>query len=98
MARGTGRQTHGEYEGLLQGYGKENIEIRPKNMKEVYVLLADGDGTTMRSIDTPFGVAVTTEVEAGRFVKEGHVGYTHSYAKIRIFTDKDEAIKWAFQK
>ena len=64
--------------------------------KYVYVLLSDGDGT-MRSSDTPFGVAVTTEAEAERFVKEGKVGYTHSYAKVRVFDNKDDGIKWAFK-
>lgn len=39
-------------------------------MVEVFVLLADGDGT-MRSIDTPWGVAVTTEKEAKRYVEGG---------------------------
>jgi hypothetical protein len=64
--------------------------------KYVYVLLSDGDGT-MRSSDTPFSVAVTTETEAERFVKEGKVGYTHSYAKVRVFDNKDDGIKWAFK-
>ena len=69
------------------------------NETYVYVLLSDGDGT-MHSIATPFGVAVTTEEEAKRFVKkakeEGWWG--PSYHKVRIFTDKDEAIKWRFSK
>ena len=60
-------------------------------MQEVYVLLADGDGT-MRSNDTPFGVAVTTEDEAKRFVAEGKFGYSHSYEKVKIFETKDEAL------
>ena len=50
-------------------------------MKEVFVLLADGDGT-MNSSDTPWGVAVTTEEEAQSYVKKGGIGYTHSYAKL----------------
>jgi hypothetical protein len=65
-------------------------------MKEVYVLLADGDGT-MRSTEEPFGVAVTTEAEAKRFVIEGKVGYSHSYAKLTIFENKDEAIEFSRQ-
>ena len=64
-------------------------------MKEVYVLLADGDGT-MRSSDEPFGVAVTTKEEAKRFVEDGHVGFTHSYRKVRIFENKDEALEWRY--
>lgn len=66
--------------------------MKKNNMKKVYVLLSDGDGT-MRSQDTPFGVAVTTEEEAKRFVKEGNFGYTHSYEELYIFDDKDEGIK-----
>ena len=66
-------------------------------MIQVFLLLADGSGT-MRSHDEPFGVAVTTETEAKRFVAEGKVGYTHSYQRIEIFVDKDDAIKSAFPK
>ena len=78
--------------------GAEEIinEIK-RQLKEVFVLLADGDGT-MRSIDQPFGVAVTTEAEAKRYVKEGKVGYTHSYEKVTIFDNKDEAINFRFGK
>jgi len=65
--------------------------------QEVYVLLADGDGT-MRSSNEPFGVAVTTKEEAKRFIKDGGVGYTHSYSKLTIFENKDEAIKWRFSR
>lgn len=61
-------------------------------MKEVYVLLADSDGT-MRSYDEPFGVAVTTEEEAKRYVKEGGIGYSQSYQKLIVFDNKDEVIK-----
>lgn len=68
-----------------------------KNYTEVYVLMADSDGT-MRSRDIPFGVAVTSKEEADRFVKEGGVGYTRSYETVRIFTDKDAAIEFAFGK
>ncbi len=66
-------------------------------MKEVYVLLADGDGT-MRSVDEPFGVAVTTKEEAERFVLEGGVGYSHSFCKLAIFDDKDDAINFRYKK
>jgi len=74
---------------LLQENIDEKIEtdkasvVTKETIDTIYVLLADGDGT-MRSIDTPFGVAVTTEKEAKRFVEEGRVGYTHSYAKLTI--------------
>lgn len=66
-------------------------------MKEIYVLMADGDGT-MRSQDTPFGVAVDTRAEAERFVRDGGVGYTHSYARVVVFANKDEAIAWYARK
>lgn len=66
-------------------------------MKEVYVLMCDSDGT-MHSIDRPFGVAVSSEDEAKRFVKEGKFGYTHSYEKLFIFDNKDDAIKWRFSQ
>ena len=59
---------------------------------EVYVLLADGDGT-MRSIDEPFGVAVTSEEEAKRYVEEKGIGFTHSYTKLTVFDNKDDALK-----
>jgi hypothetical protein len=55
---------------------------------EYYELLADGDGT-LRSHDTPFGVAVRTEAEAKRFVREGRVGYTHSYRKVVVYDGVD---------
>lgn len=57
----------------------------------VYILLVDADGT-MRSQDRPFGVAVTSEAEAQRYVDEGGLGYSHSYEKVRIFQNKDAAI------
>ncbi len=66
-------------------------------MKEVYVLMADGDGT-MRSQDEPIGAAVATEEEAKRYVTEGGVGYTHSYRKLIIFENKDEALDHLYPK
>lgn len=66
-------------------------------MKEVYVLLADGDGT-MRSQDEPFGVAVSSKEQADLYVRDGGVGYTHSYQKLVVFDDKDEAIRHAFPR
>ena len=59
-------------------------------MKEVFVLLADGDGT-MRSKDEPWGAAVTTEEEAKRYTEKGNIGFTHSYTKVKIFETYDEA-------
>ena len=64
-------------------------------MKEIYVLLADGDGT-MRSSDEPFGVAVTSEEEAKQYVEKGGVGYSHSYAKVVVFATASEAVSFAF--
>lgn len=66
-------------------------------MKEVFVLQADSDGT-MRSQDTPIGVAVTSEDEAKRFVKEGGVGYSHSYVKVQVFDNKDDALNHLYPK
>jgi len=58
---------------------------------EVFILKADGDGTTF-SRDQPIGVAVTTEEEAKRYVSEGGVGYTHSYEKVIVFANKDDGL------
>jgi hypothetical protein len=65
---------------------------RSESMKEVFVLLSDGDGT-MRSVDEPFGVAVSTEAEAKRFVKKGNMGYSQSYQKLVVFDTFEEGIK-----
>lgn len=56
-------------------------------MQEVFVLLADGAGTSH-----PWGAAVTTEEEAKRYVIEGGIS-SHSYAKVRIFKTYEEARK-----
>lgn len=61
---------------------------------EVFVLRADTAGT-LRSSDDPIGVAVTTQAEAVRFVAEGGVGYSRSYLKVRVFADKDAALRHA---
>ncbi len=61
----------------------------------VYILLSDGDGT-LRSIPEPFGVAVRTEEEAKRFVKEDKVGYSQGYEKVRIFDSAKEGIAWKY--
>lgn len=63
--------------------------------KDIYVLLADGDGT-MHSQPEPFGVAVDTEDEAKRFVRMGKVGYSHSYAKVRVFSTFKEGVDWKY--
>ena len=52
-------------------------------MKNVYLLKCDADGT-MRSIDKPFGYAVTTEDEAKKFVNSDKGGYSNSYEKVTI--------------
>lgn len=81
-------------ENTLQGrvwiryYGGEGL-------KEVFVLLADGADTFFSSAE-PFGVAVTTEEEAKRFVREGHVGTRQSYEKLRIFDSMNEAVAWRY--
>jgi len=59
--------------------------------------MSDDSGTTF-SRDMPFGVAVKTEEEAKRFVKEGKFGYGHSYEKITLFDNKDDAIKFYLKK
>jgi hypothetical protein len=63
--------------------------------KEIFVLLADGDGTT-RSIPEPFGVAVETKEEAERFVAESYCGYSRSFAKVRLFDNWEAALKWKY--
>ena len=68
-------------------------QILVNNPQDIFVLLSDGDGT-MHSKDTPFGVAVTTEEEAKRFVAKGSFGYTHSYEKLRVFDTFEEGIKF----
>lgn len=67
------------------------------DIKEIYILKADGDGT-MRSTDDTFGVAVDNIDEAIRFVEEGGIGYTHSFEKIVIFSNKDDACTYAFRR
>lgn len=66
-------------------------------MKTIYLLKADPDGT-MRSIDTPFGAAVTSKEEAELYVKEGGVGYTHSYEELVVYDTKKEALENAFKR
>lgn len=66
-------------------------------MKEVYVLLSDGDGN-MHSIDVLWGAAVTTEKEAKAYVAKGGIGYTHSYEKVEVFESYEEARKAIYGK
>lgn len=67
--------------------------IKGKNMKEVYILKCDSDGT-MRSIPEPFGVAVTNEEDAKRFATDfKNYGYKQSYEKIKIYETLEEALK-----
>lgn len=77
-------------------FGTNKHTIR-NNTQTLYLLLADGDGTT-RSKDMPFGVVVTTKEEAERYVKEGGVGYSHAYEELKVFDNKDNALNWKFKK
>lgn len=62
---------------------------------EVFVLLMDGDQTT-RSVPEPFGVAVTTEAEAKRYVAEGGNPSVYAYQRLRVFADYDDACRAVF--
>lgn len=59
---------------------------------EVFVLLADSDGT-MHSKDEPWGVAVTSEEEAQRYVRESKMGYSRSYTRAGVFRTYEEALR-----
>lgn len=58
---------------------------------DIFLLLADGDGT-MHSIPEPFGVAVTSEEEAKKFV-ESKFSYRDRYQKVTVFGTIQEAIE-----
>ena len=76
----------------------QKVEKHLKNApQEVFVLLCDSSGTTFSS-DEPFGVAVTTEDEAKRFVADGKFGYSQSYSKLTIFESSDEAKSFSVKK
>ena len=60
--------------------------------RKVYILMADGDGTT-RSRPEPFGVAVNSKEEAERFVKEGNVGWNQTYSEIKVFDNFESGVK-----
>lgn len=62
-------------------------------INKVYVLLADTDGT-MRSQDEPFGVAVTSENEAKKFVSDCNFGYTRSYKELIVFDDYKKSVDY----
>ena len=62
--------TYGDAVNIDEFHAKLNAAIASSASETVYVLMADADGTT-RSVDRPIGVAVRTEEEAKRFVKEG---------------------------
>lgn len=59
--------------------------------------MADSDGT-LHSSDEPAGVAVTTEEEAKRFVRDGGIGYSHSYEEVKIFNNKDDAVNYLINR
>ena len=62
-------------------------------MNECYVLLVDEFGS-LRSLDKPFGVAVTTEEEAIKFTEEESIGFSRSYHKVIIFENNDDVLKY----
>jgi len=80
----------------FSGSGVGNIRHVPDE-EEVFVLLADGDGTT-RSRPTPFGVAVRSEEEAKafKFNEESNVGYSHDYEKVTLFDKTKEGVHWKY--
>lgn len=84
-----------EKEDMFRWFFLRGIDVAKKLEKEIFVLMADRDGT-MRSTNEPFGVAVKTKEEADLYVKDGGVGYRHAYEKVEIFDTKEEAIKSAF--
>jgi hypothetical protein len=88
------KDVNGNFCGLWGIQERKEGERGP--ISEAYVLLTDDRGT-MSSTEIPFGLGVKTEEEAKRFVKDGGVGYTHSYAKITIFNNKDDGINWRFR-
>jgi hypothetical protein len=58
----------------------------------VFVLLADTDGT-LRSDAEPIGIAVTSEEEAKRYVREATVGYRHAYVRVVVVDDFAEGLR-----
>lgn len=80
-----------EFERLANLVSHLQVQNSVLRSREIFVLLADADGTT-RSIDRPFGVAVSTKAEADRYIEEGGVGYSHSFTRVKVYPDKDEAL------
>lgn len=68
--------------------------------EEVFVLLADGDGT-LHLIWRPIGVAVRSEEEAKRFCAQEKFGHDRTYTKLKVFgtwADALEHIKKEYEK
>jgi hypothetical protein len=84
---------------IAQTIREESKSVVPAEVAptEMFVLMMD-DADTSRSSDAPFGVAVTTEEEAKRFVREGGVEHSHSYVTVRVFADKDAGLRHAYPK
>lgn len=64
------------------------MTVRPET---VYVLLSDSDGC-INSIPEPFGVAVRSEEEAEKFVREVRWGFRQNFTKVRVFDTTAAAI------
>jgi hypothetical protein len=72
---------------------KEYVEATEHDKsKEMFLLLANCGASFSRDINLE--VAVTTEDEAKRYVAEKGIGFTHSYCKIKMFVNKDDALKY----
>ncbi len=88
-------ETNGEeHRRLVRAMREAIATTRPT---EVFVLLEDGDRTT-RSVPEPFGVAVTTEAEAKRYVEEGRDPSVYAYQRLRVYTDYDDAVRSVYGK
>jgi len=67
-------------------------EEKAQSTPEIFVLMTDDWGSTF-SKEYPVGVAVTTEEEADRYVKDGNFGFSQSAIKVTIFENKDDALE-----
>ena len=73
---------------------KEEIPLpNSADEKDVFVLLADFDGC-MRSVDEPFGVAISSESEAKKFTEMKNFAYGVSYTKVRILSTLAQALEY----